>query len=169
MPAALRPPVELALAKAVESIPRAGALPGGNVYEMKWDGFRAVCLVDVDGVSLWSRQGKDLSRYFPDALAAVTEQIPTGCVVDGELVVWSGDRLDFDALQRRLVTARAALPAVVRERPASFVAFDVLAARCPRAAVPGPAGVARGAGACVGSAVERVSGDQGPGGCGDVV
>lgn len=63
MPAALRPPMELALAKAVESIPRAGALPGGNVYEMKWDGFRAVCLVDVDGVSLWSRQGKDLSRF----------------------------------------------------------------------------------------------------------
>lgn len=88
---------------------------------------RAVCLVDVDGVSLWSRQRKDLSRYFPDALAAVTEQIPTGCVVDGELVVWSGDRLDFDALQLRLVTARAALPALVRERPASFVAFDVLA------------------------------------------
>jgi hypothetical protein len=39
VPAALRPPVELALAKAVESIPHAGVLPGGNVYEMKWDGF----------------------------------------------------------------------------------------------------------------------------------
>jgi ATP-dependent DNA ligase len=50
-----------------------------------------------------------------------------GCVVDGDLVVWSGERLDFDALQLRLVTARAALPALVRERPASFVAFDVLA------------------------------------------
>jgi ATP-dependent DNA ligase len=127
VPAALRPPVELALAKAVESIPHAGALPGGNVYEMKWDGFRAVCVVDVDGVSLWSRQRKDLSSYFPDVLAAAGEQIPTGCVVDGELVVWSGDQLDFDALQLRLVTARAALPALVRERPASFVAFDVLA------------------------------------------
>jgi ATP-dependent DNA ligase len=127
VPAALRPPVELALAKAVESIQDAGVLPGGNVYEMKWDGFRAVCVVDVDGVSLWSRQRKDLSGYFPDVLAAAGEQIPTGCVVDGELVVWSGDRLDFDALQLRLVTARAALPALVRERPASFVVFDVLA------------------------------------------
>jgi hypothetical protein len=116
--------VELALAKAVESIQDAGVLPGGNVYEMKWDGFRAVCVVDVDGVSLWSRQRKDLSGYFPDVLRAAGEQIPTGCVVDGELVVWSGDRLDFDALQVRLVTAKAAL---VRERPASFVVFDVLA------------------------------------------
>jgi len=42
--------------------------------------------------------------------------------------MWSGERLDFDALQLRLVTARAALPALVRERPASFVVFDVLAA-----------------------------------------
>ena len=71
----------------------------------------------------WTQQ----NRYFPDVLAAAVEQIPPGCVVDGELVVWTGDRLDFDALQLRLVTARAALPALMRERPASFVAFDVLA------------------------------------------
>jgi len=63
VPAALRPPAALALAKAVESIPHENALPGGSVYEMKWDGFRAVCLVGADGVSLFSRQNKDLSRY----------------------------------------------------------------------------------------------------------
>ncbi|WP_241710542.1 ATP-dependent DNA ligase [Arthrobacter bambusae] len=117
----------LALAKAVESIPHETALPGGSVYEMKFDGFRAVCLVGADGVWLFSRQNKDLGRYFPEVLAAVAEQVPPGCVVDGELVLWSGDRLDFDGLQLRLVTARAALPALVRDHPASFVAFDVLA------------------------------------------
>jgi hypothetical protein len=63
VPAALRPPVALALAKAGESIPREDALPGGSVYEMKFDGFRAACLVGSDGVGLYSRQGKDLSRY----------------------------------------------------------------------------------------------------------
>jgi ATP-dependent DNA ligase len=127
VPAALRPPVALALAKAVESIPRGDAMPGGSAYEMKFDGFRAVCLVGSNEVSLFSRQNKDLSRYFPDILAAVADQVPPGCVVDGELVVWSGERLDFDALQLRLVTAKAALPALIRERPAAFVAFDVLA------------------------------------------
>jgi hypothetical protein len=39
VPLALHPPVEPALAKAVESIPGADALPGGCFYEMKWDGF----------------------------------------------------------------------------------------------------------------------------------
>jgi hypothetical protein len=127
VPLALHPPVELALAKAVESIPGVDALPGGSVYEMKWDGFRVACLVEPDGVSLWSRQGKDIGKYFPDLVQAVADQVPPGCVVDGEAVLWSGDRLDFEALQQRMVTARAALPALVRERPASLVAFDVLA------------------------------------------
>lgn len=39
LPAGLVPPVSLALAKAVETIPAAYALPGGCLYEMKWDGF----------------------------------------------------------------------------------------------------------------------------------
>ncbi|NSX36454.1 ATP-dependent DNA ligase [Pseudarthrobacter oxydans] len=127
VPAALRPPVPLALAKAVESVPAEAALPGGSVYEPKWDGYRICALVRASGVSLWSRQGRELTRYFPDLVEAVAGQVPPGCVLDGEAVVWTADRLDFDALQRRLVASKAGLPALVREHPASFVAFDLLA------------------------------------------
>lgn len=127
LPAALHPPVALALAKAVESIPRGDTLPGGSVFEMKFDGFRAVCLVGSDGAWLYSRQGKDLSRYFPDVLDSVREQIPPGCAVDAEVVVWSGGRLDFEALQLRLVSSKAALVESVMKSPASLIAFDVLA------------------------------------------
>lgn len=126
MPLALRPPIALALARAVDSIPEPDKLPGTARYEPKWDGFRTVVVVDGDRISLVSRQGKDLGRYFPDLVAAAA-QIPPGCVVDGEAVVWAGDRLDFDALQRRMTASRKSLPALVREFPASFVAFDVLA------------------------------------------
>lgn len=127
VPPALHPPVSLALAKAADSIPAEAALPGGSRYEPKWDGYRACALVGAGRVSLWSRQGKDLSKYFPELLEALAEQVPPGCVLDGEAVIWSGDRLDFDALQRRLVASKAGLPAMVREQPASFVAFDLLA------------------------------------------
>jgi ATP-dependent DNA ligase len=48
-------------------------------------------------------------------------------VLDGEAVIWNRDRLDFEALQRRMVTSRAALPALVKEFPAAYAAFDVLA------------------------------------------
>ncbi len=88
---------------------------------------RACALFGAGGVSLWSRQGKDLSKYFPELLEALAGQVPPGCVLDGEAVIWSDDRLDFDALQRRLVASKAGLPAMVREHPASFVAFDLLA------------------------------------------
>lgn len=88
---------------------------------------RTIILSDSDGVSLWSRQGKELSRIFPELCAAVRFQVPPGVVLDGEAVVWNGDRLDFEALQRRMVSSRAALPALVHELPASFAAFDVLA------------------------------------------
>lgn len=68
-----------------------------------------------------------MSKYFPDLLEAAAAQIPPGCVLDGEAVVWAGDELDFDALQRRLVTSKATLPGLIQERPASFAAFDMLA------------------------------------------
>jgi ATP-dependent DNA ligase len=127
VPRSLRPPVSLALAKAVEAIPPAGALPGEMVFEPKYDGFRTCALVDRDGVSLWSRQSKDLSRYFPELLQALAAQVPPGCVIDGETVVWSNGRLDFEALQRRLTASKAGLARLVHELPASYVAFDLLA------------------------------------------
>lgn len=126
IPAALQPPVAVALAKLIKTFPGPGALPGVLYAEPKWDGFRTIILSDSDGVTLWSRQGKELSRFFPELCAAVRADVPPGVVLDGEAVVWNGDRLDFEALQRRMVTSRAALPALVRDLPASFAAFDVL-------------------------------------------
>lgn len=128
LPAGLGPPVSLALAKAVTDIPSTGALPGGCIYEPKWDGFRLAVMVGSGRVSAWSRQGKNLTQYFPDLVAAAADQIPHGFVVDGEAVVWSAGRLDFDALQQRMTTSKANLSGLVRERPASFAAFDLLAA-----------------------------------------
>lgn len=127
IPDALRPPVSLALANSADSVPPRGALPGGCIYEPKWDGFRSVILSGSEGVSLWSRQGRDLSRYFPELLEAAATHIPPGCVLDGEAVIWTDDKLDFDALQRRLITSKNALPGLIQERPASFAAFDLLA------------------------------------------
>lgn len=79
----------LALAKAVESLPAASALPGGCLYEPKWDGYRLCALAGLGGVSLWSRQGKDLTRYLPDLQEAIEDQVPPGCVLDGDAVICS--------------------------------------------------------------------------------
>jgi ATP-dependent DNA ligase len=115
------------LAKLIKTFPAPGALPGDIVVEPKWDGFRTIIISEADRVTLWSRQGKDLTRTLSDLGAAVRAQVPPGVVLDGEAVIWNGDRLDFEALQRRMVTSKAALPSLIRELPASFAAFDVLA------------------------------------------
>jgi ATP-dependent DNA ligase len=114
------------LAKPVEELPPANALPGGCLYEPKWDG-RALIRVDEDGARIRSRRGTDLTPAFPDITAAAAAQLHSGTVLDGELVVWNTDTgaLDFTALQRRLTSPRRAL-AMARRRSASFVAFDLL-------------------------------------------
>ncbi len=77
---------------------------------------------------LWSRNGKDFTAKFPDVAKALASQVEVDCVLDGELVVWTGDRLDFDALQQRMVnTAATVRSRLARDQPASFVVFDVLA------------------------------------------
>ncbi len=98
--------------------PRA-SLPEGEgwAYEPKWDGFRAIAFVDGDACYLQSRNGKPLSRYFPEVSFA-----PGRYVIDGELVAAS-----FDTLGQRIHPAASRIARLAEETPARFVAFDVLA------------------------------------------
>jgi ATP-dependent DNA ligase len=128
LPPELAGPVGVALAKPVRGIPRPDALPGGCRYEPKWDGYRLVVVRGARSTRLWSKQGRDLTDRFQDVATAAIAQLPPGTVVDGEVVVWNGDRLDFGLLQRRMGTTPSRLGPIMTRYPASYVAFDVLAA-----------------------------------------
>ena len=128
LPPDLAGPVGVALTKPVSAVPARDGLPGGCRYEPKWDGFRLVVVRDGGTTRLWSRQGRDLTAGFPDIATAAAAQLPAGTVVDGEVVVWNGARLDFALLQQRLVTAAGRIAPLARAHPASYVAFDLLAA-----------------------------------------
>ena len=128
LPPELAGPVAVQLSKPVREIPGAHALPGGCLYEPKWDGYRLVVVRTGSSTRLWSKQGRDLTNRFPDIAAAALAQVPAGTVVDGEVVIWNGSRLDFGLLQRRMVAAPGRIPPLVAEHPASYVAFDLLAA-----------------------------------------
>jgi ATP-dependent DNA ligase len=128
LPPDLAGPVAVELAKPVRGIPAPHALPGGCRYEPKWDGYRLVVVRDARGTRLWSKQGRDLTGRFPDIAAAAVAQVPAGTVIDGEVVVWNGSRLDFGLLQQRMAGSARAVAALVAEHPASYVAFDLLAA-----------------------------------------
>ena len=116
------PPVAPMLAKAVASIPN-----GELSFEPKWDGFRSVIFRDGDEIEIGSRNGKPMTRYFPEVVAAVKASLPERCVVDGEIVVVMGDRLEFEVLQQRIHPAASRVTLLSGETPASFIAFDLLA------------------------------------------
>ncbi len=103
------------------------AIPPALVYEPKWDGFRCIVFRDGDEVELGSRNEKPLTRYFPEVVEAVKANLPQRCVVDGEIVIVTGDSLDFEALLQRIHPADSRVRKLAVETPASFVAFDLLA------------------------------------------
>ncbi|MEV8041746.1 ATP-dependent DNA ligase [Arthrobacter sp. NPDC080082] len=118
----LMPPVAPMLAKAVPALPE-----GELSFEPKWDGFRSIIFRDGDEVEIGSRNGKPLTRYFPELVEALKRNLPPRCVLDGEVVLVAGDRLDFDALQQRIHPAASRVKLLAGQTPASFVAFDLLA------------------------------------------
>ena len=118
------PPLKPMLAKLVREIPPSGDF----VFEPKWDGFRTLVFRDGDSVHLQSRELKPLERYFPELLEPLAAVLPERAVVDGEIVVAQGEGLDFSALQLRLHPAASRVRKLSSEIPASFVAFDLLAA-----------------------------------------
>ncbi|MGW0732876.1 ATP-dependent DNA ligase [Streptomyces sp. NPDC002851] len=134
-PAAPLLPVRVALAESVSELPKGG----GWAYEPKFDGHRLVIAVGEVGevgngdggggarrVVLQARSGRVVTSAFPD-LAEAARRLPDGAVLDGEVVVWTGGRIDFAAVQRRAAATPSRAVGLARTLPASYAAFDLLA------------------------------------------
>jgi ATP-dependent DNA ligase len=119
----VRPGLEPMEAKLVDSLP---AEPGWR-FEPKWDGFRCLVFKDGEEVELQSKAGKPLGRYFPEVEAAVRALQAERLVLDGELVIETGGKLAFDALQARLHPAESRIRKLAAETPARIMVFDRLA------------------------------------------
>jgi ATP-dependent DNA ligase len=112
-------------AQALARLPEAGALPGRTVFEPKYDGFRMLVFAHGGSVLLQSRTLRDLTPAFPEiaeAAAALGENV----VLDGEVVTYSGGRLDFATLQQRLNRRPQTIARLRAAQPAFFIAFDLL-------------------------------------------
>jgi len=115
----LKPPISPQLALSRKELPEGE----GWSYEPKYDGFRAIVFVDGDEAFVQSRNGKPLSRYFPELGFGGGRY-----VLDGELVILGSDGAEvFDALQNRIHPAESRIRMLAEETPARFRAFDVLA------------------------------------------
>ena len=94
---------------------RIAPLPVGRgwSYEVKWDGFRAIVSTE-DGLRVRSRRGWNMTPVLPEL-----RKLPTGLLLDGELVGWKGKVPWFPHVCRRILNHDLTVPL-------TFVVFDVL-------------------------------------------
>lgn len=104
-------------------------IPEGDqwIYEPKWDGFRAMVFKSGDDLYIQSRDLKPLGRYFPELEVSLRANLPDKCVLDGEIVIAHGGRLDFDAMLMRIHPAASRVAMLAAEKPSSYIAWDLLA------------------------------------------
>ena len=97
----------------------AGAPKGDWIYEIKFDGFRALALKGGSQVRLLSRNEKDLGGKFPELMDALLDVPAQDAIIDGEIVALdTKGRSSFQLLQARELG---------QERPPLFFyAFDLL-------------------------------------------
>src|SRR6478672_6465801 len=106
----------------------AAELPDGEgwQFEPKWDGFRCLARRDGAEVTLTSKSGKPLARYFPEVVEMLAGLKAKRFTIDGELIIPVGDALSFDALQLRLHPAESRVRKLSVETPAELMVFDLL-------------------------------------------
>jgi bifunctional non-homologous end joining protein LigD len=95
------------------------------VFEVKWDGVRALAAVDQGQWRLWGRQRASYDGRYPEL--EVLRRLPAGTVVDGELVVFQDGRPDLHSILRRHQLVHAArIRHASAQVPVHYLLFDIL-------------------------------------------
>lgn len=107
-----------------------GDPPSGEdwIYEVKWDGVRAICYIQDGQVRMVSRNGNTIDRQYPE-LSILPHHIKAQtAIVDGEIAALNNRGVpSFELLQRRINVADASSVATLaRHHPVVFYAFDLL-------------------------------------------
>ena len=96
-----------------------------HLFEVKWDGVRALAAVERGHWQLWGRELADYQSRYPEL--EVLRRLPFGTVVDGELVMFQQGQAKLDALLRRhqLLSSRK-IKYASRSCPVTYVLFDLV-------------------------------------------
>jgi len=117
-----QPPYAPMEAKRVDKVPTGEQW----LFEPKWDGFRAIVFRDGDEISIQSKSGQPLARYFPEIVEAIRSLRAKEFILDGEIVVPVEGRLSFDDLLMRIHPAESRVRKLAQQSPAHYYVFDIL-------------------------------------------
>ncbi len=120
MPSSIQPMLAVSAAE-----PPAG---GGWLYEVKWDGVRALCFLNQGRLRIAGRKGASIERQYPE-LGVLPQHVEAdSAILDGEIAALDENgRPSFERLQPRIMARDAnAAAQLARSRPVVFFAFDLL-------------------------------------------
>jgi bifunctional non-homologous end joining protein LigD len=98
-----------------------------RLYQVKWDGVRALAHVKKGSVRLWNRRQRERTETYPELVAALGETAASGALMDGEVIALdpgTGKPDFFRVLKRDL--ARRIGPGLMERIPVYYVVFDLI-------------------------------------------
>lgn len=96
-----------------------------HFYELKWDGIRALGIIEHNEVRLLSRRDNEMTAKYPEF--SFLEAVPPGCMLDGEIVVLEDGVPSFQkVLQREQARSEPRIRGLTHQLPALYVVFDLL-------------------------------------------
>jgi bifunctional non-homologous end joining protein LigD len=98
------------------------------LFEIKWDGVRAIAYIDNGHLRLESRNGRAIERQYPELSVLPHEISAKTAILDGEIAALDERGLpSFELLQRRITVGDAsAIATLARKHPVIFFVFDLL-------------------------------------------
>lgn len=109
------------------------ALPIGTdwLYEVKWDGVRAMCWIEKEEdkarVRVTSRKGTSIEQQYPEMQEIAQSVNAQSAIFDGEIVVFGENGVpSFQLLQNRIGASTRSASKLAQSYPISYFAFDLL-------------------------------------------
>src|SRR5213595_3978453 len=96
------------------------------LFEIKWDGVRALARIENDALTLRSRTGVDIAKRYPELASLPDALAARQAILDGEIVALDAQgHSNFERLQERM-HVRAPSENLVAQIPVVYFAFDLL-------------------------------------------
>ncbi|TFV56773.1 DNA ligase [Geodermatophilus sp. DF01-2] len=97
-------------------------------YEFKWDGVRAIAVLEAGALTLWARSGTEITVRYPELNRLPNQLTGHDAVLDGEIVALDArGRPDFGALQGRMHRTGPEVRRMAAAAPVTYLVFDLLA------------------------------------------
>jgi bifunctional non-homologous end joining protein LigD len=100
------------------------------VFEVKWDGVRAILFKNNNSIQIQSRNGNDISRLYPEIVNAAKLSLRgrNSTIIDGEIVVLNEKGLpDFHTHQHRMhIQNPHEIMSLSVKNPSTYYVFDIL-------------------------------------------